>query len=143
MWLEIILRGIETLIVISGAVGAAIAGRFYIQAQKHQATAEAKDEIINLLTASANGWKARYESEHVEITNYRAEVHTRNDENNARILELTNQNSSLKSKTDLSPVLAFQKEQSTVNSKVVEALNIIIKHLRPRQKKAARAKSKR
>lgn len=94
--------------------------------------------MISLLKASADGWKARYEAEHIEITKYRDETHARNDENNARILELTNQNSSLKSKTDLSPVLAFQKEQAAVNSKVVQALNAIIRHLRPRKAKTSK-----
>ena len=128
MWV-FVLRAIETAIVLGGAAGGIYSAKLWLQAQKHLSISEAKEEAIRVARTNAEAWKSHYEATKLELTKYRADVLAKNDESNARIVKLTADNASLMSKTDLSPVLAFQAQQTTVNERIVTALDLVVQHL--------------
>jgi hypothetical protein len=110
-------------------IAIAITGLFWLKAQRYRSVAESKDEVIKLLTSAADGWKARYEAEHLEYKNHRTTTHDERNNANAQILTLTEENTNLKAKTDLSPVRAFIEEQNIFNEKFLRALNAIVERL--------------
>jgi hypothetical protein len=129
VWWQNILRTIEVIFVIGGAVCAGVAQQLWIRAQKYQSVAETKDEVIRLLNNSTDAWKVRYEAEHLEHLKYRDNVHLERNETNSRVLALTEQNVALKAKTDLSPILKFQEQQNAFNEKFLAALSAIVERL--------------
>lgn len=90
---------------------------------------KAKDELADVLRAEIDAQKQRYETEHMEYVAYRERTHAHNNEINAQILRLSNENTNLQSKTDITPFLVFTKEQSEINLKVLEGLNKILERL--------------
>jgi hypothetical protein len=128
VWL-IILRTIETVVVVSGAIATVVAARFWLQAQKVSSLSEAKDEAIRVARNNADAWKGHYEAGHLELETYRKAQHAKNEESQGTILSLTSENATLKSRTDLSPILTFHKQQSEVNEKIVQALKVVVSHL--------------
>ena len=131
MW-EILLRAIEVAVVLGGSVGSLYAGRLWLQAQKHQSIAQAKDELIKVTMNDRDAWKSHYQAEHLEFIDYREKAHQHNNEANAAVIKLTAENAELKSRTDLSPILQFQQEQSKINVKIVQSLDAILSHLSPK-----------
>ena len=131
MW-EILLRLLEVAVVLGGSIGSLYAGRLYLQAQKHQAISEAKDELVKVTMNDREAWKSRYDAKELEYINYREQQHDHNNEANATVVRLTAQNAELKSRTDLSPILQFNKEQSQINTKIVQSLDAILSHLVPK-----------
>jgi hypothetical protein len=130
---DIALRILEVVGYIGGALAAIFAGHLWVQAQKRQSIAAAKDELIQVQKENSDAWKSRYESEHLEYNTYREKQHAQNNDSGALILKLTNENADLKGKTDLSPVMkvmtdfienqrAFMTEQTAINSKILSAL---------------------
>lgn len=83
---------------------------------------EVKDELIAVAQESKAAWKAKYEQEHAEYTEYRTEAHKRLNEASALVLRHSAENAELRAKTDLSPVLKHQEEQSQVTTKIIETL---------------------
>lgn len=89
----------------------------------------AQGELVEVMKLEAQAWKNRYEGEHQEFTEYRQKAHDKANADNARILELTAENADLHSKTDLTPVISFQNDQSRINAKVIETLDKILTRL--------------
>lgn len=103
----------------------------------NQRVEQAKDELIKVLEADRDTWKARYETEREEYISHRKATHDHNNEANARLIKLTDENASLKAKTDITPLLAHQEEQTKINaevmrtlSKVTATLDLIMHHLK-------------
>lgn len=115
--------------VIAGVACALIANRFYLQAQKYLNTSKAKDEAINVTRQAADSWKSLYDAEHGEYTKYRDQTHSERTVTNAKMIALTGENERLKMRTDLSPVLEFQRQQGEVNARVVKSLDVIVERL--------------
>lgn len=90
---------------------------------------KAQGELVEVMRLEAEAWKKRYEGEHQEYSEYRQKAHDKANTDNARILALTAENSELHSKTDLTPVIAFQNDQSRINAKVIETLDQILTRL--------------
>jgi hypothetical protein len=145
MW-TVVLKIFEIALVIGGAIASIISGRLWLEAQKHRSVAEAKDEIIGLLTNSVDAWKSRYEAEHVEHNDYRKRQHDHNNETNARMLQLAEENSGLKAKTDLSPMMEtlatfiegqnrFMKDLTEINGRILSALTNLERRINGRAKK--------
>lgn len=136
MW-EILLRGIETCVVLGGSAAGIYSGKLWLQAQKHRSISEAKDEAIRVAQNNAEAWKSHYQAAHLELTNYRSEVHAKNNESNDRIIKLTSENSEWKAKTDLTPLTGvmtdFVQEQTRINGKVLEILTTLEERMKPRK----------
>lgn len=109
-----------------------------------QSLSDAKDEAIKVARNNADAWKGHYEAGHIELESYRKAQHAKNEESHATIVRLTADNATLKSKTDLSPILSFHSQQSQVNEKILEGLTVIVQHLEKLlpKKLTARSKSK-
>ena len=90
---------------------------------------EAQKALIEVHRLEALAWKTRYEGEHSEYVDYRAASHTKAQDMQARLLELTAENAELRSKTDLTPVIQFHQDQGQINLKVVETLDKILERL--------------
>lgn len=91
---------------------------------------EAQRELLQVREQEAHAWKQRYETEHLEYTEYRQKVHEKAAETTARLLELTSQCADLKAKTDLTPVLEHIRNQDAINTKVVDSLDALLTKLR-------------
>lgn len=91
---------------------------------------KAKDELADVLRAEIVAQKQRYETEHAEYVSYRERTHDNNNKYNAQILGLSNENTILQSKTDITPVLSFTKEQVEFNGQVLEGLKEIVMELK-------------
>lgn len=96
--------------------------------QRHQVDL-AKDELVKVLGADRDAWKSRYESEHAEFIDYRRAAHDQSQTTQAKILKLGEENGELRAKTDITPLMKHQAEQSAINAKIVESLDRILKHL--------------
>lgn len=123
-------------VAAAGYIGAAIAclAAAYERNRSQKATetagiSKAKDELAAILQLEIAAWKQRYETEHVEYNSYRERTHAHNNETNVKMLQLVQENTVLASKTDITPVLSFTKEQSEINLKVLEGLSKILERL--------------
>lgn len=128
-WLPLISSVGLVLGGLAAATWAVIAGFRKRERLTNQRLETAQGELVAVMKLEAEAWKKRYEGEHEEFSAYRKSTHERAQEANSAILKLTAENIELKNKTDLSPVLQFHKEQSQVNSKLVAALDAILKRL--------------
>lgn len=106
-----------------------------------------KDELIKIARESADSWKLRYENEHAEgmkerdsfrerysalqqeFADHREKTHSRMNEANGLVLKYTEEIAALRVKTDITPLLKFQEEQSKINERMLRALNGILRHL--------------
>jgi hypothetical protein len=142
-----ILRAVEVAFIAAGGASAIYAAKLWVQAQKYRAITEAKDEAIRISGINAEAWKSHYQAAHLELNKYREEQHTRNDESNAKILSLTDENAQLRAKTDLSPVMKlmqdFFKEQTAINEKILAALIDLERRIGKGRRKPARLTKKR
>jgi outer membrane protein OmpA-like peptidoglycan-associated protein len=90
---------------------------------------KAQAELGEVLKLEAGAWKNRYEGEHQEFAEYRQKAHDKANEDGAKILKLTADCAELQSKTDLTPILAFQNDQTKINAKMIETLDKILLRL--------------
>jgi hypothetical protein len=90
---------------------------------------KAHDDLIEVMKLQIDSWKNRFAAEHSEFAEYRKTQHDHNNAANERVIKLTAENVELRAKTDLSPVLQFTKDQTTINAKVVQSLDAILLHL--------------
>lgn len=104
------------------------------QAVKDQIIA-GKEELCRIAQAAGDAWKARYDENAGEYSRYRAATHERANELQAMILRFTAENTELRSKTDISPILEHQRAQSVINGKVIQALDQILLHFERDEKK--------
>lgn len=81
-----------------------------------------KDELIAIARQSAEQWKARQVEEHEEFKSYREHTHAQAQETQATILKQTEEIASLRTRTDMKPVL------DTLHD-IVEALGKILGRL--------------
>lgn len=94
-----------------------------------KAVDQAHSELVEVVRLQADAWKARYEGEHQEFTEYRDKTHAHNGVANSRILALTAENAELRSKTDLSPILRFHEDQARRDERISVALERIVQFI--------------
>ena len=137
------LRVVEVLLFLGSGLVGVWAAHLKIQAQKHLAISEGKDEVIRLMTVNVDSWKSRYDAEHGEYVDYRDKQHIKDNDSNAKILRLTTDNTELRAKTDLTPVTTlmqdFIKEQTEINTKVLSLLTNLEKRISVKCRRAAAA----
>lgn len=90
----------------------------------------AQKDLIEVHRLEAAAWKHRYEGEHEEFKNYRISSHDRAQKTNSDLLTLASENSELKSKTDLTPIYQFHKDQVVINAKMIQTLDQILERLK-------------
>ena len=90
----------------------------------------AKDETIKAATQDRDAWKSMLDAKEKELADYRAHTHSHADVINQKLLALTEENASLKARTDLAPVLKNQAQQNEINEKVLLGLDLILKDIR-------------
>ena len=140
----------ETVIAICGCLGTVTAGAMAYYERFHnrrdddiRKLASAKDELVQVLTAESAAYKAASERVGSEFHAYRENAHRQNGESQATILRLTEDNARLKAATDISPLLKHQQEQSEINAKILQGLDLIITrlpHLKQARPKSTRKK---
>jgi hypothetical protein len=95
----------------------------------HAEVINAKQSVIDTITADRDGLKRRYDEEHAEYIAYRNDSHERVQSINVAMLELTKDNADLRAKTDLTPLAKFAESQQQTNDKMVRALDAILERL--------------
>lgn len=106
------------------------------EARDLQRTIEAKEQLIGVAQESASAWRQRYEDEHREYKTYREDRHRKDNELQEMIMRTTAENTQLRIKTDLSPILEQQRQHAEVQVKMLESLakisavlDVMMKHV--------------
>lgn len=108
------------------------------EAQKnaHADLLAANQELIRLARETSEDWAKRFQREHEEYVDYRKEVHTKQSESQAAMLELSREVADLRGKTDVTKVIQLLEkqndrfaEQEQVNKQITEALGKILDRL--------------
>jgi hypothetical protein len=81
-----------------------------------------KTELLILLEKEVAAWKLRADTEHKEFVEYREKHHLQINEAQAMILKLSNDNTELKFKTDMTPMIELQKQTLHIIEKVAGVL---------------------
>ncbi len=112
--------------------GAAAGWERYVNKKRGDAqqALTAKDDTIAAVRENAAEYKQALARKEAELAEYRHETHAKLDKANADVLKLTNECAELRLATDLRPVLKNQEEQSEINLKMLEALDVIINEVR-------------
>jgi hypothetical protein len=95
----------------------------------HEALMKTTIARIETIERDRDAWRERYDELHKEFTEYRTSTHNATSKAQGIILQLTEENGQLKAKTDLTPILKFQEEQSQINARVLEGLTRIVEAL--------------
>lgn len=127
--------------LIATAVGGAIYGGWqqFRASKKDKSEAEkiakdqvieAKDKLIETITAERNSWRDRHDEKSKELDNHRQSYHAKNGELQAKLLEATAETSALRAKTDLTPILQHQERDAEITTKIMETLETMTKILK-------------
>lgn len=73
---------------------------------------KAKDDLIAVQQERAEAWKTKWEVEHKEYTEYRADAHKQLNQAQVLVLQHTEEVAQLRARTDLTPILKHQEEQA-------------------------------
>lgn len=122
--------GAVAFAILSGAYGAfqqkkaskatdqAITATKVATAATDESLVKSQSDLLLSFKSMADDWKARYEIEHTEFVKYREAAHKKSNEDNQRVLVLTEENADLKARTDLTPVVEQLKEQAESNKQL-------------------------
>lgn len=91
---------------------------------KDDKLAASKLETIQVLESNRDAWKAKYEDEHNDYKAYRDYTHDQISKANNKILQVTEENSQLRIKTDMAPVLEALTKITTILNAIIEKLGI-------------------
>lgn len=119
------------LIEIGYSVGATLAivagfviGLSKINKSKDEKLEAAKMETIQVLKSNRDAWKDKAEKTEEDYVSYRNTTHKKTEEDNHRMLILTEENGILKAKTDMTPVLAILEKLTEAVAKILDRLNV-------------------
>lgn len=119
------------LYIVGSWIGANAIGLFtiLIGAQralkvKDDKLAASKLETIQVLESMRDAWKAKFEAEHEDYKAYRDYTHLQINQANNKILQVTEENSQLRIKTDMAPVLEALTKITTILNAIIEKLGI-------------------
>jgi hypothetical protein len=136
----LLIMQIDTAITFGGYLGMMLAGAAACYERVRNARlnsnreiSRAKDELVRVLTEDRDAWKDRCTTEREEFAAYRVKSHDNANDAQARIIKLTEELGTLRAKTDITPLLKNQEEQSRINAKLLEGLEAIIRHLKQGQ----------
>lgn len=121
---------ITTISLVAGAVGTAMA----IFERIRNSKLSALHETASTWKEDRDAWKARFETEHDEYKDYREKSHEAVKDIQAKIFQLTSENSELRIKTDITPLLQSTEEQRTINQKILQSLELIVVELTRRER---------
>jgi hypothetical protein len=123
------------LLVIASAV-AAVYERF-VNRRK-----DASKELVSVLSAERDTWKSMSEAKDAEFKAYRDAAHAAADQAHTQVVKLTEEVATLRTRTDITPLLQHQEEQNQINVKMLTALDEILSHLRSFKQKTHSSKTK-
>lgn len=120
----------ETAIAIGSTLGFIATSAAALFERMRSGKRDRADTLTQSLIADRDAWKSLHEAAAAELAAYRETAHRIQNEANARVLQLTEDNAKLNAATDIRPVLAHQAEQNEINTKILSALDTILDHLR-------------
>lgn len=91
---------------------------------KDDKLAQSKMETIQVLESNRDAWKAKYEDEHNDYKSYRDYTHQQLSAANNKILQVTEENSQLRIKTDMAPVLEALGKITQILNAMMDKLGI-------------------
>lgn len=88
-----------------------------------------RDKLLELMKANLEERTRAHEREHAEFLEYRRSTHELNETTQSKILNLTEEIANLRNKTDITPIIEYQKTQNEINKTILDALNKILSSL--------------
>lgn len=91
----------------------------------------ARTDLIAILESEAKAWRAKYDLEHSEYVIHRDRTHEQVNQVNAQMLKLTNENTALQARTDMTSVtqaLTDQTKSLTLITTILTKLEAKLEH---------------
>lgn len=92
------------------------------------------EDLVKALQAQLEEWKDQYKQQHSELQDYREKVHAKAKEDQAKIIQLAEDNALLRERTDLKPVLDYLTNFSEVMKNLTTSVNHLIERIEKQTK---------